>query len=42
MSVLIPDDMNLYDYVFWYVFLVEVLELHTLVCLSIGLLVYFI
>ena len=42
MKVLIPDGMNLYNYAFWYVFLIGVLELHTLVCLSIGVLFYFI
>ena len=42
MKVLIPNGMNLYNYAFWYVFLTGVLELHTLVCLSIGVLFYFI
>ena len=42
LKVLIPNGMNLYNYAFWYVFLTEILELHTLVCLSIGVLFYFI
>ena len=41
MSVLIPHGMNLYNYAFWYVFLIKILELHTLECLSIALLFCF-
>ena len=41
MKVLIPNGMNLYNYVFWYVFLIGVLELHTLVCLSVGSIILF-
>ena len=42
MKVLLPDGMNLYKYAFWYVFHIGDLQLHTLLCLSIEVLFYFI